>query len=176
MLRQVCWAVGWRCSAGLLRGPHQLRIIISVAFLAFIISASPSAGRASDSPAAILGGPSLSDPAGFSGGDDVTARPQVEQARVILNDQLADYPRARFQNVSLRSQTQSDGGVSYYFCGQINAPNAFGGMTGWKPFWINPNPNMPSFMAMMVEPVRAPQCVDYAPVDDVDYSSALTGS
>ncbi|WP_100259298.1 hypothetical protein [Qipengyuania seohaensis] len=87
---------------------------------------------------------------------DLTTRIElaVEEARKALDDQLTDYPSARFRGVRARivpsvyssDEGQSDkvpwthrGGPILVLCGQINAKNRMGGYTGWSDFAFRPS-------------------------------------
>ena len=77
----------------------------------------------------------------------------VPAVRKGLDNQLNDYPSARFRGVQARlvrsvyadDEGQSDrvpwlhrGGLVLVFCGEINARNRMGGYGGWQPFAFQP--------------------------------------
>ena len=53
--------------------------------------------------------------------------PRIEEARAILEDQLVDYAGARFKNMHI-----VETGEALTLCGEVNAPNRLGGMSGWQ--------------------------------------------
>lgn len=62
---------------------------------------------------------------------------EVPAIRRHLDEQLIDYPSARFRDVfvSANPQAEAEGGtVGGYLCGFINSKNRMGGYTGWKRF------------------------------------------
>lgn len=60
--------------------------------------------------------------------ETVAARAEkIAKARELLEENLVDYHGARLRN--FRHTTSKFGEA---FCGEINAPNRMGGMTGWK--------------------------------------------
>lgn len=50
---------------------------------------------------------------------------QVRSARSAFDEQLLDFPSARFKDVT---------GNGYVLCGQVNAKNRVGAYIGWTPF------------------------------------------
>lgn len=64
-------------------------------------------------------------PAGEPVGQPTSA--QFENARRLLDERLLDFPSARFRDV------RADQGR---ICGFVNAKNAMGAYTGWKPFGV----------------------------------------
>jgi len=66
----------------------------------------------------------------------------VTKARVEFENRLADYPSARFRDVTAH-YTDYSGDRHFYLCGFVNSKNPFGGYAGWKPFVIMEIP--PSF-------------------------------
>lgn len=120
----------------------------------------------------LLVGPSYQSPAPISEpaqtvADESPASGVTEEllaaARQTLDNDLADYPSARFRNV-----TAERTGNSIAFCGEVNSRNRMGGMTGWQRFWMIPNYPLP----MIINP--ATPCDP--PIDQTDYSRALTAS
>jgi hypothetical protein len=56
-------------------------------------------------------------------------------ARTIMDNTLNDFPSARIRNVKARYSRRADNGQDHInFCGEVNAKNAAGGYTGWRPF------------------------------------------
>lgn len=105
----------------------------------------------------------------------------IAQAREALDDNLVDYPRARFRNVRLLSSTQIERAdqppvTRQVFCGEINAPNRVGGMVGWRQFVLTPGAPLITFRTLddttFVQSIRT--CDQAAPVNETDYSSALS--
>ncbi len=71
-----------------------------------------------------------------------TAEERIAKARVILEDSLVDYSRAKVRGMYV-TETVADkdaklflgipvGAKFIVICGEINAPNRMGGMTGWQ--------------------------------------------
>lgn len=63
-------------------------------------------------------------------GDDAHAA-AAAAVRHALDLQLKDYPNARFTEVVLWSD---DNSFSFQYCGLVNAPNGYGGKSGWRHF------------------------------------------
>lgn len=60
-------------------------------------------------------------------------------ARETLDNDLADYPSARFRNVRATYSPRIEGGKDRLtFCGELNAKNHMGGYTGWASFALLP--------------------------------------
>jgi len=76
--------------------------------------------------------------------EEITAA--LPEVRSELESMLLDYSKARFRNVRVvrypaRDYSHVGGKVSpsgLAFCGELNSPNAMGGMTGWKRFVTRP--------------------------------------
>lgn len=98
-------------------------LVALVVSLQFAIDASAS-GQASNLTVAT-----------FSRAQMAEAEIEAQLTRQHLDAQLIDYPRARFREVKARRTITG----AYHFCGYVNAPNSFGGMTGWKFFIAAPN-------------------------------------
>lgn len=100
-----------------------------------IIANSPSAKT--DSVSKIATERPTSDLLDHKATDEVIAR-----ARSILEDDLVDYSRAKIRGMHLVEATLDEkarralylpvGTKLTAFCGEINAPNRMGGMTGWQ--------------------------------------------
>lgn len=109
----------------------------------------------------------------------------IEQARTVLDDALIDYSRARFRNVRAVIVDGTEDHTArpikaVVFCGEVNAPNRMGGMTGWTPFMLRPDTTVFPFMTAerRIGARLHPACVPGAgdALDQTDYSSALTAS
>ncbi|WP_303699161.1 hypothetical protein [Brevundimonas naejangsanensis] len=87
----------------------------------------------------------------------------IEKARQRLDNDLGDYPSARFRNVI--AQGEADRAK---FCGEINSRNRMGGMTGWQRFYLDPDIGLP----IIINPATSCE----TSIDGADYSSALTYS
>jgi hypothetical protein len=69
----------------------------------------------------------------FSAAERRAAQLSAARARFTLNQELTDYPSARFQFVrAVQLPNQRP-----YFCGEINAKNRVGGYTGFRPFVVD---------------------------------------
>lgn len=95
----------------------------------------------------------------------------VNLARKMFDDELADYPSARFKDVhavhylfGLSGRTYENGTFtheqrsdvdSYALCGSVNAKNGVGGYIGWTPFAVDSNglhivaPTVPNEIAIV---------------------------
>lgn len=93
---------------------------------------------------------------------DVPA-PIIEQARQALDDQLVDYPSARFRHTYARRVS----GDVIQFCGEANMKNRMGGYGGWKGFALTMG-NRPE-----VADVSCGDITDER-ISPTDYSSALS--
>lgn len=71
-----------------------------------------------------------------------TAEERIAKARAILEDNLVDYSRAKVRGMFV-TETTADKDAKLFLgipvgtkirviCGEINAPNRIGGMTGWQ--------------------------------------------
>lgn len=56
----------------------------------------------------------------------------IERLRWGLDDQLYDYPSARFRDLRVARRDHGPDGHGYYFCGEVNARNLEGAYTGWR--------------------------------------------
>lgn len=61
-------------------------------------------------------------------------RREVERAGKLLADGLRDVSGARFRAVYLFKTVGRDGREHVSLCGEVNARNGYGGMTGFQPF------------------------------------------
>lgn len=104
----------------------------------------------------------------------------ITLGRTMLDDQLVDYPNTRLRNVRAlaedRIYRQDEPPVRVIvFCGEINAPNRMGGMTGWTRFALNANTR--TAFPLVTESRRSVNwtwCDGGTVIDDTDYSSALS--
>lgn len=123
--------------------------------------------------------PARSDP-----GSEVPAQ-TIEQAREVLDQNMADYTRARFKDVRAVMVDAKEDGTgapvkAIVFCGQVNGPNRVGGMSGWTHFRLRPDTH-PTFAFQTspgFNPRLHPDCEPgaYPAVSDEDFSAALTYS
>lgn len=128
----------------------------------------------------VMVSPALSDPAPSTGGG-VPAQ-TIEQAHDVLDGEMSDYTRARFKDVravyvDATADHTGEPVRAIVFCGQVNAPNRIGGMTGWVPFYLRPDTVVFPFQTSPgFNPRLHPSCEPGTgtPVDDVDYAPALT--
>lgn len=62
----------------------------------------------------------------------------IPRAVALLRADLLDYDNTRFMDVKVTIFRPVNGAPSSaVFCGKLNAPNAMGGMTGWRPFGVD---------------------------------------
>ena len=66
--------------------------------------------------------------------------PDLAAARKVLFDHLRDPDHAKVRNFRKVSETQDTAHPASY-CGEINAPNAYGGLTGWHLVRVTVNGN-----------------------------------
>lgn len=125
----------------------------------------------------------VENPARFSPDVEVPAQ-TISAARGVLDAYLNDYPRARFRDVRAvevaASQDMTNAPIkAVVFCGQVNAPNRMGGMTGWVPFYLRPDTKVfPFDTSPGFNPRLHPNCQPDAgtPVEGGDLSAALSYS
>lgn len=120
--------------------------------------------------------------------EDGPPRPPVQvavvQAQRVLDGALTDYPGARFRNVrAVTVSAQEDHTArpvqAVVFCGEVNAPNRMGGMSGWTPFYLRPDTVVFPFQtSTRSAPGLHPSCLAGGgdASDQTDYSSALTAA
>lgn len=70
--------------------------------------------------------------AGLSTLANAPAKDVVAQARSVLENEMVNYSGAKIRAMYLRDAIGDDGKRHLTICGQINAPNRFGGFTGWQ--------------------------------------------
>lgn len=112
---------------------------------------------------------------------DVPAQ-TIADARGVLDASLTDYARARFKDVRAvevdATQDMTNAPIkAIVFCGQVNAPNRMGGMTGWVPFYLRPDTKVfPFDTSPGFNPRLHPNCRPDAGVilEGGDLSAALT--
>lgn len=105
-------------------------------------------------------------------GVDALIAAKLPTARSVLDRSLGDYPSARFRAVRVSYGTDA---TSIGFCGEVNAKNAMGGYTGWRPFFLIVNDD--PFVFVGDKPGYALQVVEMCRVQKLntkDYSAALT--
>ncbi len=61
---------------------------------------------------------------------------QVRKAGALLADTLRDADSAKFRDVFLQKTVGRDGKEHVSLCGEVNAKNGFGGMTGFHKFML----------------------------------------
>ena len=74
----------------------------------------------------------LQSTAPVQGLSDVQVDIAVERLRGELDYALLDYSSARMRDITLSAFEVPGEPQSLYFCGEINAKNAYGGYTGWQ--------------------------------------------
>lgn len=57
---------------------------------------------------------------------------QLAAARTILDSQLRDYEGSKFRDFRAVTSTSKKGKLTFALCGEMNARNAMGGLTGWR--------------------------------------------
>lgn len=84
----------------------------------------------------------------------------LPKARDVLDQQLVDYPSARFRSVAAHSPRHGTGTV---YCGLLNSRNRAGGYTGWGAFALTVGDNDGSlysgdseFMVGLIEALCGP--------------------
>ncbi len=101
-------------------------------------------------------------PAGELRGEPTEA--QFERAREALDDAMLDFTTARFRAV------RADG---YRICGMVNARNALGAYTGWKPFGVM-DVSEQAILRIDDPGTLSVFCTPALHADETDYSDRLT--
>lgn len=100
-----------------------------------------------------------------------TASAEAVRVRKTLDDQLLDYPAARFRNVRA-AYLESGGPDTVRLCGEINPRNRAGGYNGWQPFAATSDPEIFKIGDEVFYPALCES--DGLVFDTRDYSSDLT--
>ena len=77
---------------------------------------------------------------------------QIEEAKKIVKKILKDADSARFQNLSIETNSKGEESI----CGEANARNSFGGYTGYSKFSVSQN------MANIIDPDRPSIILQYS--------------
>lgn len=85
--------------------------------------------------AALLASSALAETKAFTAADRAKALAAAAKARKVFDAELRDYPSARFRDVTA-DKAPIGGGI--WFCGYVNARNAFGAYQGWRRFSASP--------------------------------------
>ena len=150
-------------------------ISLSAALFLLVGSTGSSAMLPDQSPAPI------SDPAPQTPAAVMEVEAAVALGRTLLDEQLTDYPSARFRNVSVREahlRYRADQPLVrvILFCGQINMRNRMGGMTGWQQFALKANRR--GYELDTLSDTTFVQSISYCDeavaIDQTDYAPALT--
>jgi hypothetical protein len=105
------------------------------------------------------------------------AAAELPKVREAFDDQLLDYPSARFKKVRAG---YTEIGSAPYFCGQLNAKNSSGAYIGWRYFsWTSWDAKEPLVMEGadgegLVEIAKRCGESDTDDRDTADYSTLLT--
>lgn len=73
------------------------------------------------------------DPATVSAAQVAQARDEAVSIRAAFNEEMLDFPSARFRDVRVSLNTAADG-PQPYLCGYVNGKNRMGAYVGWQPF------------------------------------------
>lgn len=75
----------------------------------------------------------LLDPVSVSAAQVAQIRADAPAIRSAFNDEMLDYPSARFRDVQISLNTGADG-PQPYLCGYVNGKNRIGAYVGWQRF------------------------------------------